>query len=108
MTTQLVTPDDRIKTTNAIDAVRRKGVDTDWALYQLISKKPELSVYELAKESQWSTGKVYGSVKRLEKQGLVCLEKTLSRGRAILRVSPIRWQEFFTPEELEEFRNMEF
>jgi len=52
-----------------------------------------LSVYELDKESQWSTEKV---------------EKTLSRGRAILRVSPIRWQEFFTPEELEEFRNMEF
>ncbi|MHC1631706.1 MAG: winged helix-turn-helix domain-containing protein [Methanotrichaceae archaeon] len=108
MSTLLDDEPKRSEISYAIEATRRKGADTDWTLYQLINRKPRLSVYELAKMLNWSTGKAYGSVKRLEKNGLVRTESVSRSGRMVLQVSPIRWQEFFTPKELEEFRNMEF
>lgn len=92
----------------AVEAARRKGADTDWTMYELIDRKPGLNVYELAKLLDWSTGKAYGSVKRLEKNGLVCLDRIEKDGKLVLKVKPVKWQEFFTPEELEEFKNMEF
>lgn len=57
----------------AVDATRRKGAETDWTMYELINRKPGLNAYELAKLLEWSTGKAYGSIKRLEKNELVHL-----------------------------------
>lgn len=51
----------------ARDARVREGLDTDYELYRVINRKPDASIYELAKELGWSSGKVYGSVRRLEK-----------------------------------------
>lgn len=92
----------------AIDARITAGLDTDYDLYKVINKKPGHSIYELAKELGWSSGKVYCSVQRLEKEGLVHTEKDIRGGRSILKVRAADWSEFFTPKELEEFDNLVF
>ena len=93
---------------SAVEAVKRKGADTDWALYQLIDKRPGESIYALSKAINWSTGKVYASVKRLANDGLVRIDNSMKNGRSVLVVKPLEWQEFFTPEELDELKNMNF
>ena len=95
------------KPTGAIDARITGGLDTDYELYKVINKRPGYSIYGLAKEMGWSSGKVYGSVQRLEKEGLVHTEKDIRGGRSILKVQAVNWSEFFTNEELEEFDNLE-
>jgi predicted transcriptional regulator len=92
----------------AVDAVKRKGEDTDWTLYQLIDKHPGESIYALSKAIGWSTGKVYASVKRLAEDGLVRIEKSARGGRSVLLVRPLEWQEFFTAEELDELKSLDF
>ena len=86
----------------------REGLDTDYELYNVISRKPGSSVYELAKTLGWSSGKVYGSVRRLEKDNWINTEKAERDGRLILKVKPVEWFEFLTTEEIKEFKNMEF
>jgi predicted transcriptional regulator len=93
---------------SALEAVKRKGADTDWTLYQLIDKHPGESIYALSKAINWSTGKVYASVNRLAEDGMVRIEKSIKDGRSVLIVKPLEWQEFFTPEELQELKNMDF
>jgi DNA-binding MarR family transcriptional regulator len=92
----------------ARDARARETSDTDYKLYEVINKKPGSSVYELAKELAWSSGKVYGSVRRLEKDNWVRIEKAERDGRSVLKIMSVSWHEFLTPEEIEEFKNMEF
>jgi DNA-binding MarR family transcriptional regulator len=74
-----------------------RRADTDYELYKMINRKPGASVYELAKELGWSSGKVYGSVRRLEKDSLIRTEKAERDGRSVLKVKPV-----------EEFKNMDF
>jgi len=50
-------------------------LDTDYELYKVIYRKPGASIYELAKELGWSSGKVSGSVRRLEKDNWIKTEK---------------------------------
>ena len=92
----------------AAEATRKKGAGTDWTMYDLINRRPGLNAYELAKQLNWSTGKAYGSVKRLEKNGLVYLDRAERGGKLVLEIRPVKWQDFFTAEELEEFKNMDF
>jgi predicted transcriptional regulator len=80
----------------------------DWTLYQLIDKHPGESVYALSKAIGWSTTKAYASVERLAADGLVRIEKSVRNGRSVLSVRPLEWQEFFTPEELEEIKDLIF
>jgi DNA-binding MarR family transcriptional regulator len=91
----------------AVEAVKRKGADTDWTLYQCIDKHPGESIYALSKAIGWSTGKVYASVKRLIEDGLVRTEKSVKDGRSVLLVKPLEWREFFTAEELEELKSLD-
>lgn len=96
------------KPQEAIDARITAGLDTDYELYKIINRSPGNSIYGLAKEMQWSSGKVHGSVLRLEKEGLVHTEREVRDGRSILKVFAADWSEFFTPEELQEFQKLEF
>jgi predicted transcriptional regulator len=86
----------------------QEGLDTDYELYREISKKTQASIYELAKELGWSSGKVYGSVRRLEKDGWIQTEKAERDGRYVLNVKPVEWFDFLTPDEIKEFKNMDF
>ena len=75
--------------------------DTDYKLYGVICKKPGLGVYELAKELGWSSDKAYGSIRRLVRDGWVMAVRD---GRSALKIMPVKWHEFLTPEEIEEFK----
>jgi hypothetical protein len=96
------------KPQEAIDARIAEGLDTDYELYKVVDKAPGNSIYGLAKDMHWSSGKVHGSVRRLEKEGLVHTKRSIQGGRTVLKVFAADWSEFFTPEELEEFQNMVF
>jgi DNA-binding MarR family transcriptional regulator len=89
---------------HAIEAVREKGADTDLQLYDKIEEMPGKSVYALSKAMRWSTGKTYTSARRLERAGMIHIEKSVKNNREVLVVRPKAWQEYFTPEELEEMR----
>jgi predicted transcriptional regulator len=91
----------------ARDARVREGLDTDYELYRAINRKPGASIYELAKELGWSSGRVYGSVRRLEKDSWIRTEKAEKDGRCVLKVKPVEWFEFLTSEEIEEFKKMD-
>lgn len=93
---------------HAIEAVEDKGIDTDLELYDKIEKMPGESIYNLARAMGWSTGKTYSAARRLETSGMVHIEKAVKNGREVLIVKPKTWEEYFTPEELEEMRRPEF
>lgn len=96
------------KTMRAIRKRRELAEDVDWELYRWIEGHPGLSIYELAKSIGWSHGKVYSSVKRLERDGLVKIQKEIRNGRSVSIVTYKKWQEFFTDEELTEMSRPEF
>ncbi|MGV8175541.1 MAG: helix-turn-helix domain-containing protein [Methanothrix sp.] len=90
-----------------IQAVRKReelAEDVDWKLYKWIENHPGQNIYALAKSLGWSHGKVYSSVKRLEADGLVKVEKVIINGRSASIVTYRRLQEFFASEEIEEMQ----
>ncbi len=98
----------RLKALEKAKAARlQKSEDTDDELYTLINEHPGKSVYELAKLASWSPGKVHASVRRLERDGMIRSKKVVEGSRVKLIVEPKKWWEFFTKEELEEFKQME-
>lgn len=93
---------------SAIAAVEDKGVETDLDLYSMVEKQPGESVYSLAKIMNWTNGKTYAAARRLERAGMVHVEKTERNGRYVLIIKPKTWEEYYTPEELAEMRKPEF
>lgn len=91
----------------AIDAVKEKGVDTDLELYDKIEEMPGENIYKLSQIMGWSPGKTYTAARRLERAGMVHVEKAEKNGRPVLVIRPKAWHEYFTPEELGEFKRME-
>jgi predicted transcriptional regulator len=92
----------------AIAAVEEKGIETDLELYDVVDKQPGESVYSLAKAMGWSTGKTYAAARRLERSGMVHIQKTVRNGREVLTIKPKTWEEYYTPEELAEMRQPGF
>lgn len=78
------------------------------AHFHAIERSPGESIYALAKMMNWSTGKTYAAARRLEKAGMIHIEKAARNGREVLVVKPKTWEEYFTTEELEEMRRPEF
>ena len=95
-------------TKTAIAAVKDKGVETDLELYDAVDKQPGESVYSLAKIMSWSNGKTYAAARRLERSGMVHIDKAERNGRYVLTIKPKTWEEYYTPEELAEMRQPEF
>jgi predicted transcriptional regulator len=92
----------------AITAVENKGIETDLELYDVVDKQPGESVYSLAKVMGWSNGKTYAAARRLERGGMVHIDKAERNGRYVLTIKPKTWEEYYTPEELAEMRQPEF
>jgi DNA-binding MarR family transcriptional regulator len=90
---------------SAVEAFKRKS---DWTFYQVVDQHPGESVYAVAKAIGWSTGKAYSSVQRLAGDGLVRIEKSMRGRRRVLVIIPREWQEFFSPDEMEEIKKMRF
>jgi len=95
------------KPSESIDARTQERLDTDYDLYRVIDRNPGSVIYDLSKLTGWSSGEVYESVKRLEKEGLVHTRKLIRDGKAILIVSAAEWSELLAAEELEEFDKLE-
>ncbi|MFP3910338.1 MAG: MarR family transcriptional regulator [Archaeoglobaceae archaeon] len=70
-------------------------------LYEFVNTYSGLSIYEIAKKLEWSTGKVYDIVKSLEDSGLIKTQKLEENGRIKKRVYPISWKELL-PEDVKE------
>jgi hypothetical protein len=73
----------------------------DYKLYGVICKKPGSGVYELAKVLGWSSDKVYRSIRHLARDGWIMAVRD---GRSALKIMPVKWSDFLTPEEIEEFK----
>ena len=73
----------------------------DYKLYGVICKKPGSGVYELAKVLGWSSDKVYRSIRHLTRDGWIMAVRD---GRSALKIMPVKWSDFLTPEEIEEFK----
>ncbi|OPY48478.1 MAG: MarR family protein [Methanosaeta sp. PtaU1.Bin060] len=93
-------------TARATHRRREQSGETDWELYEKIDDNPGQSVYGLAKLTGWTPGRVHGAVMRLVEKGLVRTERSMRGGRSVLLVAPKEWQEYFTPEELDEFKQL--
>lgn len=70
-------------------------------LYEFVNTYSGLSIYEIAKKLEWSTGKVYDIVKSLEDSGLIKTKKLEENGRIKKRVYPVSWKELL-PEDVKE------
>lgn len=68
-------------------------------LYEFINANSGLSIYEIAKKLDWSTGKVYDIVKTMEDSGLITTQKSEENGRTKKRVYPTTWKELL-PEDV--------
>ena len=88
----------------AHEARATEVTDNDYKLYKMISRHPGSNTYELSRKMHWSIGKVYGSVKRLEKSKWIKIERSEKNGRSVLKIMPIKWHEFLTPEEIKDFK----
>lgn len=94
------------RTSRAIEATRKKGAKTDWTMYELVNKTPGLSVYALARSLGWTTGKAYGSIRRLKEKNLVYTHETEKNGRLVTVANPTKWQDFYTKDELDKIKTM--
>lgn len=54
---------------------RKQGAEADYDLYEKISDAPGSSGYQLAKLMGWSTGRTNSAIARLEKKGLIKVER---------------------------------
>ncbi len=96
------------RTKRATEVRREHGAEADYDLYEVISDHPGSSGYQLAKLIGWTTGKTNSAIDRLEKKGLIKVERVVRDGRLQRSVTPKPWQEFFTKEELAEMDRPEY
>lgn len=68
----------------AIEAVREKGVDTDLELYDKIEELSGENIYKLSQALGWSSGKTYTSARRLERAGMIHIDKAERAGRSVI------------------------
>ena len=74
-------------------------------IYEKISDVPGSSGYQLA----WLGAQAgLTAIARLEKKGLIKVERIVKGNRLCLSVIPRPWQEFFSAEELEELHEPEY
>lgn len=72
-------------------AMHQKGETTDTAILGEITKKPGITVSEIARNLAWSNGKVDGSVNRLALEGRAKVKHCLKRGMLVKMVYPAKF-----------------
>ena len=70
-----------------------KGGGTDQELLEIVSRRPGLSKYELARSAKWSIGKTDGAIVRLAERRLVYLMVLERDGRRVNLVYPAGYVE---------------
>ena len=84
---------------------RKKALETRWNLFEIISKQPGISLYELAKQLNWSTGKVTHHINKLIKDGVITNKNIIENNRPKRTLTAKNWKEFMDPEILEALKN---
>jgi len=72
----------------------------EWNLYIFINQHRPCSIQDLSKKTNWSMAKVSRIIKRLIESNMVREEKHI--------FVPIDWTEYFTEDELEHLKKIEF
>jgi len=80
-----------------------KGEIAEDYLYDFINKHAGLSIYGLAKKLNWSSGKVYNFIERLEGIGLIRTVRMEEGGRLKRLVYSVHWTELLADDVKEEF-----
>jgi len=83
---------------------RNKALETRWALYEIISKNPGISVYELSKQLGWSIGKINHHVNKLIKDGVISNSIKTDNNRTKRSLKAKDWKEFISSEVLEDLK----
>ena len=89
---------DMLKIANQVR--RKKAQDNKWFLYEFIDKNPDLTVYEMSKKINWTTGKVNNYVQKLVKDNMIHNFDEVVNGRNQKRYRGktvkefINWEEF--------------
>ena len=79
---------------------RKKAQENKWFLYEFIHKNPSLTVYDISRKVNWSTGKVNHYVQKLVREGFINNCEKVENGRNQKRYTSktvrelINWDEF--------------
>jgi hypothetical protein len=68
--------------------MHKKGRSTDVAVLEEITRKPGVTIAEIAENLEWTNGKVDGSVNRLIVEGKASVKHNLNRGMLVKTVYP--------------------
>ena len=80
----------------------RITVDNTYYLYTFLSQNPGLSGYEIAKNINWTTGKVHHYLQILLRDGLIHHSTAIVNGRAKNSYSPKSFKELYKEWVIEE------
>ena len=78
---------------------RKKALDNKWYLYEIIDKNSGLTLYELSKKLEWSTGKLKYYLKELVKDGMIKNSTKIVNGRTQKRYYGKEMKEYINQEE---------
>ncbi len=79
----------RLKALEKVRAARlQKSENADDELYTAINDHSGSSIYEMAKLTGWSPGRVHASIRRLEKDGMIRSKQVVEGSRVRLVVEP--------------------
>ena len=70
-------------------------------LYEIINKIPESSIYDLMKETNWTSGKISHYIQKLLNDGVIQNSTEIINGRVKKSYSPVNYKEFINKEEME-------
>lgn len=93
---------DNKKLKRANEMRRQIIIDNVYFLYNFISRNPGLSGYKLAKNLNWTTGKVYYYLQILLKDGLITNSTTTDNGRVKKSFYPKTFKELYKEMVIEE------
>jgi hypothetical protein len=68
--------------------MHKKGRSTDAAVLEEITRKPGVTIAEIAENLEWTNGKIDGSVNRLVAEGKASVKHNLKRGMLVKTVYP--------------------
>lgn len=78
---------------------RKKALDNKWLLYKFIDKNPGMTLYDLSKELNWTTGKLDYYLKKLLKDGMINNSTEIVNGRTQKRYRGKTLNEFVEQED---------
>jgi len=78
---------------------RKKALDNKWFLYEIIDKNPNMTIYELSKKINWTSGKIKYYVEKLVKDGMIKNSTKIVNGRTQKRYYGKTMKEFINREE---------